>query len=51
VIYHFSPDDELSQGDIIRRVRVMIDVSKSETSLPDYRESNSRTAHKIGGST
>jgi hypothetical protein len=40
VIYQFSPDDELSQGDIIRRVRVMIDVSNAQTSLPDYSESN-----------
>jgi hypothetical protein len=40
VIYRSSPDEELSQGDIIRSVRVLIDVNGAESHEPLYGLSN-----------
>ncbi len=37
--YYYSPDDELSQGDIIRHVKVVINVNDAENNLPSYNES------------
>jgi hypothetical protein len=40
VRYIYSPDEELSQGDIIRGVRVLINVHNTDTGQPEYDLSN-----------
>ncbi len=37
--YHYSPDQELSQGDILRRVRVIINIVGGENLAPKFGES------------
>ena len=40
MIYRHSPDDELSQGDIIRHVKVIVNIRDTETHQPKNDASN-----------
>lgn len=40
MIYSFSPDERLSQGDILRGVKIVVNVCDPETNAPKYNDSH-----------